>query len=385
MAHHSAGGSAKSELCLSSSLSESILCGGGGGGCATSSVDPRAARKEKKKAERLERKEQRTKNQKIAKLYTPEERTAYAKKKEAEARLAGSLRKKASIEQIKKSLKEPTVSYDTLTGPYSKNPDLKILLELCSKHIVSTSTTSEKSVGASVGGAGSAEASAGGGGGAGSVEASAGGGGEAGSKSVVSKLHFSPKWIELLEMVKYILPPSKTSAYRKQLLKDGSQKVKVKRIIEPSMTTWLSVQLFFALHKLTLKFIAKKPMKLKHVEGATRCITSINHMIKTNIDFSPRLQQFFNLLGVPPTILISRAHIPVAKAFIGIADRSPIEASLFPTEKPFDGKLEEECGICFQLDTEPAKRLSCKHTFHTVCHDLWYVKSKTCATCRNAC
>ena len=363
-----------------SSLQQALSAAGGGGGSAVVLVDLRD-RKAKKKAEREKRKEQRKENQKIAKLYTLEERTAYAKKKEAEARLAGSLKKKAHIEKIKISLKEPTISYDKLTGPYSPHANVSILLELCAKYIVFSSTL----VG---GGAASAEASVGGG--AASAEASVGGGaasagGGAASATVVSKVRFSPKWIELLEMVNYILPPTATLAYRKQLLKDGGKTKKVIRIREPSMSTWMSIQLFFALHKLTLKFIAKKPMKLKHVEGAARCITSINNMIKTYNDYSPRLQQFFNLLGVPPTVVISRTHIPVAKSFIGIADRSPVDVSLFPTEKPFDGKLTEECGVCFQLDEEPAKRLSCKHTFHTACHNLWYVKSKTCATCRKPC
>ena len=277
--------------------------------------------------------------------------------------MAGSLKKKAHIEKIKISLKEPTISYDKLTGPYSPHANVSILLELCAKYIVFSSTLV--------------------GGGAASAEASVGGG--AASATVVSKVRFSPKWIELLEMVNYILPPTATLAYRKQLLKDGGKTKKVIRIREPSMSTWMSIQLFFALHKLTLKFIAKKPMKLKHVEGAARCITSINNMIKTYNDYSPRLQQFFNLLGVPPTVVISRTHIPVAKSFIGIADRSPVDVSLFPTEKPFDGKLTEECGVCFQLDEELAIRLSCKHVFHTACHNLWYVKSKTCATCRKPC
>ena len=82
-----------------SSLQQALSAAGGGGGSAVVLVDLRD-RKAKKKAEREKRKEQRKENQKIAKLYTLEERTAYAKKKEAEARLAGSLKKKAHIEKM---------------------------------------------------------------------------------------------------------------------------------------------------------------------------------------------------------------------------------------------------------------------------------------------
>jgi hypothetical protein len=347
--------------------------GGVGGSCADVAdvdssllVDPKVARKIVKKAKREERKIERKEKQKLAKLYTPEERLAYAEKKKAEARLAGTQKKKLNIEKSKIHSKELVISYDKLTGRFSGFENVKILLELCSKYIVSFVTKSASSV-ATVGGALTAD----------SV-------GEA-SSEIVSKVTFSPKWIELLEMVKFIMPPTKSVSYRLQLMKDGGKTKKVQRIREPSMSTWMSIQLFFALHKLTLKFIAKKPMLLKHVSRVARCICAINHLIVTKNDFSPRLQSFFNLLGVPPTVVISRAHIPVAKAFIGIADRSPIEASVFPTEKPFDGKLKEECGICFLLDSETATCLPCKHVFHTTCIDIWHKNSKTCATCRMAC
>jgi hypothetical protein len=313
---------------------ETLLVGGG------SSVDPRAARKAKNKAQREERKIER-KNRQMIKLYTPEEESAYSMKRKEEARMIGNEKKKLNTLFLEKYSKEPTISYDKLTGPYSQHSNVSILLELCSKYIVSISSSCGK-----------------------------------------RQVRFSPEWIELLALVKYIIPPSHTIAYKKQLEKDGSIGKKVRRIREPSYSTWMSIHLFFALHKLTLKFIAKKPMKLKHVEGASRCIKSINNLIKNYNDYSPRLQKFFNLLGVPPTIVISRAHIPVAKALIGIADRSPINASLFPTEKPFDGKLKEECGICFLLDSEPATCLDCKHIFHTACIELWFKKDRSCASCR---
>jgi hypothetical protein len=320
-----------------SSPQEKLLVGGG------SSVDPRAARKAKNKAKREERKIER-KNRQMIKLYTPEEESAYSKKRKEEARMIGNEKKKLNTLLLEKYSKEPTISYDKLTGPYSQHSNVSILLELCSKYIVSISSSCGK-----------------------------------------RQVRFSPEWIELLALVKYIIPPSHTIAYKKQLEKDGSIGKKVRRIREPSYSTWMSIHLFFALHKLTLKFIAKKPMKLKHVEGASRCIKSINNLIKNYNDYSPRLQKFFNLLGVPPTIVISRAHIPVAKALIGIADRSPINASLFPTEKPFDGKLKEECGICFLLDSEPATCLDCKHIFHTACIELWFKKDRSCASCRAKC
>ena len=321
---------------------ESLLVGGGGS-TALSSADPRAARKAKNKAQREERKIERKKRQ-MVKLYTPKEDRAYFKKKKDEARIIGNEKKKLNTLILEKSSKEPTISYDRLTGPYSEHSNVSILLELCSKYIVSSSSSRGK-----------------------------------------RQVQFSPEWIELLAMVKYIMPPSHTLAYKRQQKKDGSISKIVKRIREPSMSTWMSINLFFTLHKLTLKFIAKKPMKLKHVEGASYCIKSINHLIKTYNDYSPRLQKFFNLLGVPPTIVISRAHIPVAKAFIGIADRPPIDVSLFPTQKPFDGKLKEECGICFLLDSEPATCLNCKHVFHTECIEIWFKKDRSCASCRAKC
>jgi len=325
-----------------SSTQETLLVGGGGS-AAASSVDPRAARKAKNKAKREDRKIER-KDRQMIKLYTPEEERAYSKKRKEEARMIGNEKKKLNILSLEKYSKEPTISYDKLTGPYSQHSNVSILLELCSKYIVSSSSSGGK-----------------------------------------RQVRFSPEWIELLTMVKYVMPPSHTLAYIEQLKKDGSIGKRVKRIREPSYSAWISIHLFFVLHKLTLKFIAKKPMKLKHVEGASRCIQSINNLIKNYNDYSPRLQKFFNLLGVPPTIVISRAHIPIAKAFIGIADRSPINVSLFPTQKPFDGKLKEECGICFLLDSEPATCLDCKHIFHTECIKLWFEKERSCASCRAKC
>lgn len=328
------------------SSASSLFSGLSGGGSSSaesgggSTLDYHAKKKLEKKKEKEKRKQIRKEKRKVIQLYTREEQIINASKKKDEARRRGNVRKLLLVNEKKKY-----ISYDSLTSDYSKYKNVSILLDMCKCLIL----TEKK------------------------------------SNSEIEKTSISPKWYELLATSKYVLPPSDSITYKKKLFEDGLKMRKVKRIIEPSQSSWVSVNLFFAINKLILKFNQRKQLNLKHVETINVGIIIINKLIKEKNDFSPRLQIFFDLLGVPPTIVISRAHIPIPKALIGIADRSPLQASLFPTELPFDGKLKSDCGICFNLDSEPALKLICGHIFHTDCINPWLIKDRTCATCRHPC
>jgi len=178
------------------------------------------------------------------------------------------------------------------------------------------------------------------------------------------KIKVSPKWIDFLKLAKVVETPYKYT-YSRKFRKYHKDMSSISRV---------SIPMFFSLDKLYKDFALKKSLKKLYLDKVVLCIKYITKLIKIHKKFSPKLQSFFDVLGIQPSFNIEYANILPLKL-----------ASVFPEQGPFDGKLIDECPICFLKDSELAIRLPCKHVVHKNCIDEWFKKERTCATCRAKC
>lgn len=317
--------------------------GGGGGAASLSSYDPlkdisdrRAANKAIKKEKREARKAFRKEKGALFKTFSPEKqeylnnkfkvKTENLKKiKEKKIDGNGVLPLYSLTNHIPTKNKHAQVSFESLKEPYTPYLNVVLLLELFVKKLVIFST----------------------------IE---------GNES--PKIQVSPKWIDFLKLTKVVETPYKyTYSYKyKKYHKDMSS---ISRVSNP---------LFFSLDKLYKDFALKKSLKKLYLDKVALCIKYITKLIKTHKKFSPKIQSFFDVLGIQPSFNIEYVNVLPLKV-----------VSLFPEQAPFDGKLVEDCPICFVKDSEQAIRLPCKHVVHKSCIEQWFKKERTCATCRAKC
>ena len=305
--------------------------GGGGGAASLSSYDPlkdiadrRAANKAIKKEKREARKAFRKEKKALFKTFSPEKQEYLDNKFKVKTENLKKIKEK-KINGVPTKNKHAQVSFESLKEPYTPYLNVVLLLELFVKKFVIFSPIE----------------------GTGQL-----------------KIQVSPKWIDFLKLAKVVETPYKYKySYRfRKYHKDMSS---VSRV---------SIPLFFSLDKLFKDFALKRSLKKLYLDKVVLCIKYITKLIKTYKKFSPKIQSFFDVLGIQPSFNIEYANVLPLKV-----------VSLFPEQAPFDGKLVEECPICFVKDSEQAIRLPCKHVVHKSCIEQWFKKERTCATCRAKC
>lgn len=334
---------------LSAISSAAAVGGGGATAVSLSSYDPlkniadrRAANKAIKKGKRDARKAFRKEKEALFKTFSKEkqeylsnkfklytERLKKIKEYKVEDNddfgLLSSSILKSHIPTKNKHEPHKQISFESLKEPYTPYLNVVLLLELFVKKLVIFST----------------------------IE---------GAES--PKIQVSPKWIDFLKLAKVVETPYKytySNKYRKYH-KDMSS---ISRV---------SIPLFFSLDKLYKDFALRRSLKKLYLDKVALCIKYITKLIKTHKKFSPKIQSFFDVLGIQPSFNVEYANVLPIKL-----------ASLFPEQAPFDGILVEDCPICFLKDLEPAIRLPCKHIVHQSCIDQWFKKERSCATCRAKC
>lgn len=303
-----------------------LLIGGSG-----ESYDPlqaiavlRAKKKAIKKQKREERKAFRKEKKKLFKTFSPEKQE-YLKNK-FEIRKENLKRAKEIRRDQHKTILNFTdkkrVSFESLKEPYTPYSNVGLLLELFVKKLVSIEE---------------------------------------------GKIKVSPKWIEFLKLAKVI------EAYNNRQYQ-YSYRRRRKYHAENSPIARVSIPLFFAIDKLYKDFALKRSLKRVYLNKVESCISVITKLIKKYKRFSPRLQKFLDLLGIEPSFNIEIHNVlPIRNV------------SVFPEQAAFDGKLKDDCPICYIKDSEPAICLACRHVFHKSCIDEWFKKEKTCAVCRAKC
>lgn len=50
---------------------------------------------------------------------------------------------------------------------------------------------------------------------------------------------------------------------------------------------------------------------------------------------------------------------------------------------PSQGRTTDDCAICWEDRLLPATMLVCRHIFHTMCIQDWFLRSQTCPLCRS--
>jgi hypothetical protein len=50
---------------------------------------------------------------------------------------------------------------------------------------------------------------------------------------------------------------------------------------------------------------------------------------------------------------------------------------------PRHGLATDDCSICWEDRLLPATMLICRHMFHTMCIQAWFLRSQTCPLCRS--
>ena len=316
-------------------MESALLSGGGGGGGSydplSAIADLRDAKKAIKKQKREERKAFRKQKKELFKTYSPEKQEYLKKKFQIKTdNLKKEKEKRRDNHQFLVETKnKQRVSFDGLNGSYTPYTNVRLLLEIFVRKLVVYSPI----------------------------------------EGGINKIQISPKWIEFLKLAKVIeKKPVIGVVFRYQY------RWRRKYHSDDSPIARVSIPLFFSLDKLYKDFALKRSLKKEHLDKSLSCINLITKLIKKYKRFSPRLQKFLDLLEIKPSFNIE--HVNVLPENI---------VSLFPEEAPFDGKLVEECPICYIKDLEPAIRLPCKHIVHTECIKLWFKKERSCASCRAKC
>lgn len=305
---------------------ETIISGSGESYDSLQAIaDLRAKKKAIKKQKREERKAFRKGKKELFKTFAPEKqdylKNKFEKKKESLKRAKEI--KRDTHNTILNLADKKRVSFESLKELYTPYSNVVLLLELFVKKLVSF---------------------------------------EEGAK-----VQISPKWIEFLKLAKVIETPN-------HRLYQYSYRRRRKYHKEDSPIARVSIPLFFALDKLYKDFVLKRSLKRVSLIKAESCIKLITKLIKKSLRFSPRLQKFLDLLGIEPSFNIEIHNVlPIRNV------------SVFPEQAAFDGKLNDDCPICYIKDSEPAIRLKCKHVFHKSCIVEWFNKDKTCAICREKC
>jgi len=321
-------------------LSATSAAGGGGG---VSCYDPlkdiadrRVANKAFKKEKRDARKAFRKEKKKLFKTFSQEKQEYLNKKFKLKTERLKEIKKMKVDDDVLllshspiptkiKNIPHKLVSFESLKAPYTPYMNVVLLLELFVQKLVIFS----------------------------SIEG-----------TELPKIQVSPKWIDFLKLAKVVETPYKYT-YSRKFKKYHKDMSSISRV---------SIPLFFSLDKLYKDFALKKALKKLYMDKVSLCIKYISKLIKTHKKFSPKIQSFFDVLGIQPSFNIGYANVLPLKL-----------ASVFPEQLPFDGKLVEDCPICFLKDSEPAIRLPCKHIVHKSCIDEWFKKERTCATCRAKC